>query len=126
MNALLKMAFGSLGPIAAAAARNALANILNSAYREFWRLVLDAVKKAEQEFTQGAIKKEWVTLKVMDYILSKKKLSRFRERVVRRLVGVVVDRIIDELNRDGKNWVKTVSDLEIRLNEKLRIIDPVY
>ena len=44
-----------------------------------------------------------------------------------KLLGNIVDKIIEDLNKNkGKKWVTVVQDLERELNNKLKIIDPVY
>lgn len=126
MNQILKQALAYIGPIVGSIAMKALKSILNSVYRAFWFSMLDAIAQAEKDFVGGSIKKDWVILKVMDFITQRKKLNRIQSRAVKFLVSKVIDQIISELNStSGRNWVKVISNIEEHLNKKLEIIDPL-
>ena len=117
-----------VGPIVAGIARKILSGILNASYRAFWKEIFEAIEKAEKDFIGGNIKKDWVLLKILDFIQKKrgKKLNRIQTWAIKKFIGIIINNIIDDLNKkDGKNWAQFAIDLEIRLNEKLKIIDPL-
>lgn len=128
MNLILKQALSMAGGISSRIAMKVLKSVLNSAWVSFWKTILEAIKEAEKSFNNGAIKKDWVITKVMDFITQKsgKKITKIRAWAIKKVVGNIVDTIINELNRSsGKSWVSVVADIEKKLNDKLKIIDPV-
>lgn len=128
MNLILKQALSMAGGISSRIAMKVLKSVLNSAWVSFWKTILEAIREAETSFRAGNIKKDWVVTKVLDFITQKrgKKLSIFKTWATKKVVENVVDLIIEELNRSsGKGWCAIVVDLEKKLNDKLKIIDPV-
>ncbi len=128
MNLILKQALLKVGAIAAAIAMGILKNVLNSSWTTFWKEILEAVQCAETSFKTAIIKRDWVIAKILDFITQKrsKKLNRIQTWVIKRVAGSIVDEIIKELNRaSGKRWIDVVTDLEEKLNDKLKIIEPV-
>ena len=127
MNQFLSEAGKMLFPIVTGIAMRALKSILNSMWKAFWQTILEGIKEAENNWYSGFIKKDYVVSSAMAFIEKHKKLNRLQKWAVKKLLGNIVDKIIEDLNKNkGKRWVTVVQDLERELNNKLKIIDPVY
>lgn len=125
MNQFIRQALMSVGPFVARAAMGVLKSVLNAAYKAFWRDLFAAVVQAEKTIKTGSLKREVVVIHILDFIMQKRELKGFKLRATRILVGKIVDQVIGELNKSGKNWVEIVSNLEEKLNLKLEIINPL-
>ena len=127
MNQFLSEAGKMLFPIVTGIAMRALKSILNSMWKAFWQTILEGIKEAENNWSSSFIKKDYVVDSAMAFIEKHKKLNRLQKWAVKKLLGNIVDKIIEDLNKNkGKRWVTVVQDLERELNNKLKIIDPVY
>ena len=127
MNQFLSEAGKMLFPIVTGIAMRALKSILNSMWKAFWQTILEGIKEAENNWSSSFIKKDYVVDSAMAFIEKHKKLNRLQKWAVKKLLGNIVDKIIEDLNKNkGKKWVTVVQDLERELNNKLKIIDPVY
>jgi hypothetical protein len=136
MNQFLSEAGKMLFPLITSIAMRALKSILNSTWKAFWQTILEGIKEAENKmiypvpcrsWSSSFIKKDYVVNSAMAFIEKHKKLNRLQKWAVKKLLGNVVDKIIEDLNKNkGKRWVTVVQDLERELNNKLKIIDPVY
>ena len=127
MNQFLSEAGKMLFPIVTGIAMRALKSILNSMWKAFWQTILEGIKEAEKNWSSSFIKKDYVVSSAMAFIEKHKKLNRLQKWAVKKLLGNIVDKIIEDLNKNkGKKWVTVVQDLERELNRKLKIIDPVY
>jgi hypothetical protein len=127
MNQFLSEAGKMLFPLITSIAMGALKSILNSTWKAFWQTILEGIKEAENNWSSSFIKKDYVVNSAMAFIEKHKKLNRLQKWAVKKLLGNVVDKIIEDLNKNkGKRWVAVVQDLERELNSKLKIIDPVY
>ena len=127
MNQFLSEAGKMLFPIVTGIAMRALKSILNSMWKAFWQTILEGIKEAEKNWFSSFIKKDYVVNSAMAFIEKHKKLNRLQKWAVKKLLGNIVDKIIEDLNKNkGKKWVTVVQDLERELNSKLKIIDPVY
>lgn len=127
MNQFLSEAGKMLFPLVTGIAMRALKSVLNGMWKAFWQTILEGIAEAEKTWKDGFIKKEYVVSSVIAFIEKHKKLNRLQKWAVKRLLGNVVDKIIEDLNKNkGKKWVTVVQDLERELNNKLKIIDPVY
>jgi len=116
-----------LFPLVTGIAMRALKSVLNGMWKAFWQIILDAIAEAEKTWKDGFIKKAYVISSIMNFVEKHKRLNGVQRWAVKRLVGNVVDKIIEDLNKNkGKKWVTVVQDLERELNSKLKIIDPVY
>lgn len=114
-------------PIVTGIAMRALKSILNSMWKAFWQTILDGIAEAEKNWNSGFIKKAYVISSIMIFVEKHKRLNGVQRWAVKKLLGNVVDKIIEDLNKNkGKKWVTVVQDLERELNNKLKIIDPVY
>jgi len=127
MNQFLSEAGKMLFPLVTGIAMRALKSVLNGMWKAFWQIILDAIAEAEKTWKDGFIKKAYVISSIMNFVEKHKRLNGVQRWAVKRLVGNVVDKIIEDLNKNkGKKWVTVVQDLERELNSKLKIIDPVY
>lgn len=127
MNQFLSEAGKMLFPLVTGIAMRALKSVLNGMWKAFWQTILDAIAEAEKTWNDGFVKKEYVISSIMNFIEKHKKLNRLQKWAVKKLLGNIVDKIIEDLNKNrGKKWVTVVQDLERELNSKLKIIDPVY
>ena len=127
MNQFLSEAGKMLFPLITSIAMRALKSVLNGMWKAFWQTILDAIAEAEKYWNAGFIKKAYVVSSMMTFVEKHKKLNRLQKWAVKKLLGNVVDKIIEDLNKNkGKRWVAVVQDLERELNNKLKIIDPVY
>ena len=127
MNQFLLEAGKMLFPLITSIATGALKSVLNGMWKAFWQTILDAIAEAENTWKDGFVKKEYVISSIMNFVEKHKRLNGVQRWAVKRLVGNIVDKIIEDLNKNkGKKWVAVVQDLERELNSKLKIIDPVY
>lgn len=127
MNQFLSEAGKMLFPLITSIAMGALKSVLNGMWKAFWQTILEGIKEAENNLSSSFIKKDYVVNSAMAFIEKHKKLNRLQKWAVKKLLGNIVDKIIEDLNKNkGKKWVTVVQDLERELNNKLKIIDPVY
>jgi hypothetical protein len=127
MNQFLSEAGKMLFPLITSIAMGALKSVLNGMWKAFWQTILDAIAEAEKYWNAGFIKKAYVISSIISFVEKHKRLNGVQRWAVKRLVGNIVDKIIEDLNKNkGKKWVTVVQDLESELNNKLKIIDPVY
>ena len=127
MNQFLSEAGKMLFPLITSIAMRALKTVLNGMWKAFWQTILEGIKEAEINWYSSFIKKDYVVNSAMAFIEKHKKLNRLQKWAVKKLLGNIVDKIFEDLNKNkGKKWVTVVQDLERELNNKLKIIDPVY
>jgi hypothetical protein len=127
MNQFLSEAGKMLFPLVTGIAMRALKSVLNGMWKAFWQTILDAIAEAEKTWNDGFVKKAYVISSIMNFVEKHKRLNGVQRWAVKKLLGNVVDKIIEDLNKNkGKKWVTVVQDLERELNNKLKIIDPVY
>ena len=83
---------------------------------------LEGIKEAENKmfidpgrswFLPALLKRLCCLNSAMAFIEKHKKLNRLQKWAVKKLLGNVVDKIIEDLNKNkGKKWVTVVQDLE--------------
>lgn len=103
-----------LSPFIIIAAKNILHTLAQTVWDALWVRLLDAIKSVELQFKNNSeLKKEQVLTAIMLYVAENKKLSKVQTRIIRTFIGFVIDKIIEDLNKNnGHSWATVVLNLK--------------
>lgn len=114
-------------PVIAGIVQSILQSLAQAAYDSFRSTLIEAVAEAEKKFRDGDYsekKKEEVIKSVLDYIQRHKKLSGVQIWALRTFISRVIDKMIDDLNKNyGHSWSEYVSDFLNYWAKRLPLID---